>query len=54
MRVVLRTVLGRAELRSATDRPEPMVRRNVTLSPRNGTPAILVERRPAAQPVSTS
>ena len=53
MRVVLRTVLGRAELRPATGRPEPMVRRNVTLSPRNGTPAILVERRPAAQPVST-
>jgi cytochrome P450 len=44
MRVVLRTVLGQADLRPATDRPEPIVRRNVTLSPRNGTPAILVER----------
>jgi cytochrome P450 len=54
MRVVLRSVLGRAELRSATGRPEPIVRRNVTLSPQNGTPAILVERRPAAQPVATS
>ena len=31
----------------ASDRPEPIVRRNVTLSPRNGTPAILVSRRPA-------
>jgi cytochrome P450 len=45
MRVVLRTVLGQAELRPASDRPEPVVRRNVTLSPRNGTPAVLVERR---------
>jgi cytochrome P450 len=49
MRVVLRTVLGQAELRPATDRPEPIVRRNVTLSPRNGTPAVLVARRPAGQ-----
>jgi cytochrome P450 family 135 len=47
MRVVLRTVLGQAELRPATDRPEPIVRRNVTLSPRNGTPAILASRRSA-------
>ncbi|MEK6325963.1 MAG: cytochrome P450 [Actinomycetota bacterium] len=47
MRVVLGTVLSNAELRPATDRPEPIVRRNVTLSPRNGTPAILVSRRPA-------
>ncbi len=47
MRVVLATILGQAELRPATDRPEPIVRRNVTLSPRNGTPAILVGRQPA-------
>ncbi len=47
MRVVLATVLSQAELRPASDRPEPIVRRNVTLSPRNGTPAILVSRRPA-------
>jgi cytochrome P450 family 135 len=45
MRVVLRTILSRAELRPATDRAEPIVRRNVTLSPRNGTPAVLAERR---------
>jgi len=47
MRVVMRTVLGRAELRPATNQAEPIVRRNVTLSPRNGTPAILVSRHPA-------
>jgi len=45
MRVVLSTILRRATLRPARDRPEKMVRRNVTLSPRGGTPAVLVERR---------
>jgi len=45
MRVVLSTILQRATLRPATDRPERVVRRNVTLSPRGGTPAVLVERR---------
>jgi cytochrome P450 family 135 len=44
MRVVLGTVLRRTELRPATDRPERMVRRNVTLSPRNGTPAVLLSK----------
>jgi cytochrome P450 len=44
MRVVLETILRRATLRPATDRPERMVRRNVTLSPRGGTPATLVAR----------
>jgi cytochrome P450 len=45
MRVVLATILRSATLRPATDRPERVIRRNVTLSPRGGTPAILVERR---------
>ncbi len=54
MRVVLRGVLGRPSSARPPRRPEPIVRRNVTLSPRNGTPAILVERHPAAQPASTS
>ena len=43
MRVVLRTVLSSVDLRAASAEPQPMVRRNVTLSPRDGTPAI-VER----------
>ena len=42
MRVVLQTVLSGADLRAASAEPQPMVRRNVTLSPRDGTPAILV------------
>ncbi len=44
MRVVLETVLSRTELRAATIEPEPIVRRNVTLAPKNGTPAILATR----------
>ena len=44
MRVVLRTILRQAGLRPATDEPEQIVRRNVTLSPRHGTPAVLVRR----------
>jgi cytochrome P450 family 135 len=44
MRVVLSTILRSATLRPATDRPERVVRRNVTLSPRGGTPAVLVDR----------
>jgi len=40
MRTVLRTVLDAVELRPATDRAEPVVRRPVTLAPANGTPAL--------------
>jgi cytochrome P450 len=45
MRIVLSTILRLATLRPATDRPERVVRRNVTLSPRGGTPAVLIARR---------
>ena len=41
MRVVLRTILRSVELRPASTEPEQIVRRNVTLSPRNGTPAVV-------------
>ena len=41
MRVVLRTVLRRATLRPGSAHSEQIVRRNVTLSPANGTPAVL-------------
>ena len=51
MRVVLRTVLRRAVLEPATAEPEGIVRRNVTLSPRNGTPAVLRSRAPQPEPV---
>jgi cytochrome P450 len=45
MRTVLPTILARAELQPASDGPEPIVRRNVTLAPKHGTPAVLVARR---------
>jgi len=45
MRIVLREVLGRCELRSARSSPERISRRNITFSPRHGTPVVLASRR---------
>jgi cytochrome P450 len=45
MRVVLREVLGSCELRSARSAPERISRRNITFSPRHGTPVVLASRR---------
>jgi len=45
MRVALQTILSSAELRAASERLEAMTRRNVTLSPRTGTRAVLERRR---------
>jgi cytochrome P450 family 135 len=45
MRIVLSTILRRAHLGPGSEGPERVVRRNVTLSPRNGTPAVLIARR---------
>lgn len=47
MRVALETILRSCELSPGSDRPERPVRRNVTMSPAAGTPAVL-ERRLAA------
>ncbi|HEU5141654.1 MAG TPA: cytochrome P450 [Solirubrobacterales bacterium] len=52
MRIVLREVLERCELRKADPAPERVSRRNVTLSPKAGTPVVLTERRPAREPVA--
>ena len=53
MRIVLAQVLARCELRAARDRPQGLTRRNITFSPRHGTPVTLVERRAApAEPVA--
>jgi cytochrome P450 family 135 len=51
MRVVLREVLTRCELRKASPRPERTGRRNITFSPRDGTPVVLTAREPAREPV---
>jgi cytochrome P450 family 135 len=52
MRIVLREVLTRCELRKASPRPERTGRRNITLSPKEGTPVVVTDRRPAREPVA--
>jgi cytochrome P450 len=49
MRIVLREVLSRCELRKADPAPEKTGRRNITLSPRDGTPVVITARRPARE-----
>jgi cytochrome P450 len=51
MRIVLREVLTRCELRKADPSPEKTGRRNITFSPRAGTPVVVEYRRPAREPV---
>jgi cytochrome P450 len=50
MRIVLREVLTRCDLRSAATGPEQTGRRNITLSPKAGTPVFVTARRPASEP----
>jgi cytochrome P450 family 135 len=52
MRIVLREVLGRCELHKANPAPEKIGRRNITLSPRDGTPVVLTARHPARELVA--
>jgi cytochrome P450 len=47
MRIVLREVLTRCDLHKASPEPEQTGRRNITLSPRDGTPVVVDDRRPA-------
>ena len=49
MRIVLREVLTRCELRKVDPAPERVARRNVTLSPRDGTRVVVTARRPAPE-----
>ncbi len=50
MRIVLREVLARCELRKASPAPERTGRRNITFSPKHGTPVVLESRAPAPEP----
>jgi len=50
MRIVLREVLSRCDLHKASPRPERTGRRNITLSPKDGTPVVVTARRPAREP----
>jgi cytochrome P450 family 135 len=49
MRIVLREVFERCELRKASPAPEKIGRRNITLSPKAGTPVVLTARHPARE-----
>ena len=50
MRIVLREVLTRCDLRKANAAPEKTGRRNITLSPKDGTPVVVTGRQPAREP----
>jgi cytochrome P450 len=47
MRIVLREVLTRCELHKASPAAEKVGRRNITFSPRDGTPVVVTGRQPA-------
>jgi cytochrome P450 family 135 len=49
MRIVLGEVLTRCELHKASPAPEKIGRRNITLSPKDGTPVVLTARHPARE-----
>jgi cytochrome P450 family 135 len=49
MRIALREVLTRCELHKASPAPERIGRRNITLSPRDGTPVIVTARQSAGE-----
>ena len=51
MRIVLREVLTRCDLHKANPAPEKTGRRNITLSPKDGTPVVVTARRPAREPL---
>jgi cytochrome P450 len=51
MRIVLREVLTRCDLHKASPLPEKIGRRNITLSPKDGTPVVVTSRRPAREPL---
>jgi cytochrome P450 len=46
MRIVLSAVLGRCEIEGARAKPEPIARRNITFSPKHGTPIRVLRREP--------
>jgi cytochrome P450 family 135 len=49
MRIVLREVLTRCELHKASPAAEKIGRRNITLSPKDGTPVVVTARRPTSE-----
>ena len=49
MRIVLREVLTRCEIRKAHPAPEKIGRRSITISPKGGTPVVVTSRHPARE-----
>ncbi|HEY2335135.1 MAG TPA: cytochrome P450 [Solirubrobacterales bacterium] len=49
MRIALREVLTRCELHKASRAPEKVGRRNITLSPKAGTPVVVTARHPTRE-----
>jgi cytochrome P450 family 135 len=47
MRIALREVLTRCDLHTTRPAPERVGRRNITLSPKDGTPVVVTARRPS-------
>jgi cytochrome P450 family 135 len=54
MRIALRQILTRCDLRKADPTPERIGRRNITFSPKAGTPVVVADRHPAREPVAAS
>jgi cytochrome P450 len=54
LKVVLKTILARARLRTASGDPEPAMRRAIVLAPRRGTRAVLEERLAQRRPFELS
>ena len=53
LRLVLAEVISRCDLRSASSKPEGIARRNITFSPKRGTPVVVTAKRPAREPAPT-
>jgi cytochrome P450 family 135 len=52
MRIVLTEVVGRCRFDPGSERPEGIARRNITFSPKRGTPLVVTTREPARQAVA--
>jgi cytochrome P450 family 135 len=52
MRIALREVITRCDLRKVSPTPEKTGRRNITFSPRAGTPVVVESRRPTRAPIA--
>jgi cytochrome P450 len=54
MRIVLAEVVGRCRVEPGSERPEGIARRNITFSPKRGTPLVLTAREPGGRPVAAA